>query len=188
MRGRNQGQCSRQSNGNGISMVLSCGQKPSGEEVSVSLVYALGLRTDQTALASTRNLFLRVDNEKLEKNQRSHVPFMLLEIILAQWWHPVASSEALDLLYWEMRMVTYRRIAMAIKTASKVGVFVDCCLFACCPGGCQGNTKQVVAQWQHPVASEVALNMLHWEMTSVSPQSTAMAIEVANNGGAFVCH
>ena len=29
-------------------MVLRCGRKPSGEEVSVSLVYALGLRTDQT--------------------------------------------------------------------------------------------------------------------------------------------
>jgi hypothetical protein len=37
-----------ESYGNGISMVLVCGQKPSGEKVSVSLVYALGLRTDHT--------------------------------------------------------------------------------------------------------------------------------------------
>ena len=47
-RGRNQGQCCGRSYGSGISMVLRCGRKPSGEEVSVSLVYALGLRTDQT--------------------------------------------------------------------------------------------------------------------------------------------
>ncbi len=39
----------------------------------------------------------------------------------------MASSEALDLLHQAMRAVTYRRIAMAIKTASKVGEFVDCC-------------------------------------------------------------
>jgi hypothetical protein len=60
---------------------------------------------------------------------------MLLDIILAQWQRPVASSEALDLLHWAMRMVTYRRIAMTIKKATFLGVFVDCCLFACCPGG-----------------------------------------------------
>jgi hypothetical protein len=50
---------------------------------------------------------------------------MLLDIILARWQRPVASSEALDLL-----AVTYRRIAMAIKTATFLGVFFDCCLFA----------------------------------------------------------
>jgi hypothetical protein len=82
---------------------------------------------------------------------------MLSDIILAQWRRPVASSEALDLLHWVMCVVTYRRIAMAIETASKVGVFVDCCLFACCHGSRQGNTEQVAAQWQHPVASKVAL-------------------------------
>ncbi len=70
---------------------------------------------------------------------------MLSEIILARWWHPVASSEALDLLHQAMCAVMYRRIAMAIKTASFLGRFVDCCLFACCPGGCWGDTEQVVA-------------------------------------------
>jgi hypothetical protein len=53
---------------------------------------------------------------------------MLSGIILAQWPHPVASSEALYLLHQAMHAVTYRRIAMAIKTASFVGVFVDCFL------------------------------------------------------------
>jgi hypothetical protein len=28
---------------------------------------------------------------------------------------------------------------MAIKTATFLGVFVDCCLFACCPGSRWGN-------------------------------------------------
>jgi hypothetical protein len=40
-----------------------------------------------------------------------------------------------------MRVVTYWRIAMAIKTATFLGVFVDCCLVACCPaGGGWGDT------------------------------------------------
>jgi hypothetical protein len=83
--------------------------------------------------------------KNIRKNQRSHVPFMLSDIILAQWWCPVASSKALDLLHWAMCVVTYWRIAMAIKMASKVGVFVHCCVFACCPGGHQGNVEQEVA-------------------------------------------
>jgi hypothetical protein len=35
----------------------------------------------------------------------------------------------------------YQRIAMAIEMASFAGVFIDCCLFACCPGGRWGNTE-----------------------------------------------
>ncbi len=95
----------------------------------------------------------------------------------------MASSEALDLLHWAMRTVMYRRIAMAIETASFVGIFVDCCLFACCPGSCWGNTEQVVAQCRHPVASGVALDMLHWVMHFVLHQQTAMAIKMANGSG-----
>jgi hypothetical protein len=66
---------------------------------------------------------------------------------------------------------------MAIKTDSKVGVFDDCCLFVCCPGGRRGNMERVIAQWWRPVASEVALDMPHWAMPSLSPRSTAMAIK-----------
>ena len=44
---------------------------------------------------------------------------MLSEQVLAQWWHPVASSETLDLLHWAMRTVTYCRIAMASKRPAK---------------------------------------------------------------------
>jgi hypothetical protein len=91
----------------------------------------------------------------------------LLEQMLARWWHLVASSEALDLLYWAMCPVLYRRTTVAIETASFLGVFVDCCLFACCPGGRWGNTEQVVARCRRPVASGVALDMPHWAMPSV---------------------
>jgi hypothetical protein len=67
-----------------------------------------------------------IDDENIEKNRRSYVRFMLSDIILAQWRHPVASSEAPDLLHWAMRAVMYRRITMAIKMATFLGVFVDC--------------------------------------------------------------
>jgi hypothetical protein len=85
------------------------------------------------------------DNKNIKKKRRSHVRTMLSGIILARWRHPVASSEALDLLHQAMCTVTYWRIAMAIKMAIFARVFVDCCLYACCPGGRWGNTEQVVA-------------------------------------------
>ncbi len=119
---------------------------------------------------------------------RSHVRTMLLGIILAQWWRPVASSEALDLLHWAMCAVTYRRIAMAIEMAIFARVFVDCCLYACCPGGRWGNTEQVVARCRHPVASRVALDMLHWAMPRSLLQCVCMDIKTACNRGTFVCH
>ena len=37
--------------------------------------------------------------------------------------------------------------------------FVDCC-----HGGCRGDTEWAVARWQPPVASDVALDILHREM------------------------
>jgi hypothetical protein len=80
------------------------------------------------------------DDENIKKKHSCPVQFMLSGIKLAQWQYPVASSEALDLLHWAMCAVTYRRIAMTIKTATFLGKFANCCLFACCPGGRWGNT------------------------------------------------
>jgi hypothetical protein len=48
-----------------------------------------------------------------------------LAAILARWWRLMASSKALNLLHWAMCTVTYRCIAMAIKTATFLGAFVD---------------------------------------------------------------
>ncbi len=43
---------------------------------------------------------------------------------LIQWQHPVASSEALNVLYRAMRSASYRRIAiMAIEIASDLPEF-----------------------------------------------------------------
>ncbi len=89
---------------------------------------------------------------------------LLAAAILAQWQHPVASSKALNHLNWALRMVLYRCTAATIKTASKVVAFCHCYFVCCCLGGCRGITEQVVAQWRRPVASGVALDMLHQAM------------------------
>jgi hypothetical protein len=101
---------------------------------------------------------------------------------------PVASSKALDLLHWAMRAVLYRHTAAAMNMATFLGVFVDCCLFACWPGGRWGNTEGVVARWRLPGASSVALDLLHWAMPRSLLQRNHMAIEMACNRGTFVHH
>jgi hypothetical protein len=78
-----------------------------------------------------------------------------------------------------MFVVTYRRIAMAIKMANFAGVFVDCCLYGCCPGGRWGNMEQLIAQCRHPVASVVAVDMPHWAMPSVLLWRTIVTIKTA---------
>jgi hypothetical protein len=113
---------------------------------------------------------------------------MLLGVILTRWRCPVASIEALDLLHWVMRTVTYRCIAMAIEMAIFARVFVDCCLYACCPGGRWGDTEQVVARCRHPVASVVAQDTLHRAMPSVSLRRIRKAFKIGRDGGAFRCH
>ncbi len=112
----------------------------------------------------------------------------LLEQVLAWWWHPVASSEALDLLYRAMRAVLYRRTAAAIKMASLFGTFFCCRFVWCCPGSHWGNTEWVVAQWRRPVVSGVALDMPHQAMPYVLLQWTTVAIETAGSWGVFVHH
>jgi len=44
---------------------------------------------------------------------------------LARWWHPVASSEAQDVLFWAMRPASYRCIAMAVEIASDLHSFLS---------------------------------------------------------------
>ncbi len=100
---------------------------------------------------------------------------------LAQWWRPVASTKALDHLQWAMRAVLYQHTAAAIKMANKVGHFFCGCFVCCCPGGCWGDTEQVVDQWRLPVASWVALDMPHWAMPSVMLRCTAVSIKTASS-------
>jgi len=42
---------------------------------------------------------------------------------LAQWWHPVASSEALDVLHRAMHPALYRCIAMATEIVVNLPAF-----------------------------------------------------------------
>jgi len=58
----------------------------------------------------------------------------------------------------------------------------------CRPGGRRGDTERVVAQWWSSVASGEALVMLHQAMNFVLNRHTAMAIEMARDGGTFVRH
>jgi hypothetical protein len=46
---------------------------------------------------------------------------------LARWQHPVAPSEALDVLYPEMHAASYCHIRMAIEMASNSPAFCCCC-------------------------------------------------------------
>ncbi len=126
--------------------------------------------------------------KKLEKNWHMHDRLQQSSTILARWWGLVASNKALNLLHRAMCMVTYRRIAMAIKMATFLGVFVDCCMFACCPGGRWGNTEQVVTRCRRPVASRVALDMPHRAMPSVLLQRIRKAFKKDHDGGEFVRH
>jgi hypothetical protein len=84
-----------------------------------------------------------------------------------------------------MHVVLYRRTAAAINMATFLGVFVDCCLFACCSGGRWGNMEQVIARWRRPVASEVALDMPHWGMLSVLLRRIRKTFKTGHSGGAF---
>jgi hypothetical protein len=69
--------------------------------------------------------YAKLTVKKLEKNRHMHVQWLLFAAILARWQHLVASNKALNLFYWAIRAVLYRRTAAAIKLASKIGVFVD---------------------------------------------------------------
>jgi hypothetical protein len=72
------------------------------------------------------------------------------------------------------------------RNSQQSGYMLYRCFVCCHPGGRGGNTERVVAQWRRPVASGEALIMLHRAMRSIWHRRTAMAIEMARDGGAFV--
>ena len=55
------------------------------------------------------------------------------------------------------------------------------------PGGRRGDTEQVVARWRRLVAYMKALDLLHQTMHTVLHHHTTMAVEMASDGGTFVC-
>ena len=52
-------------------------------------------------------------------------------------------------------------------------------------GVCRGNTGQILAQWRHPVASRVALDLPYWVMHLALYHLIRMAIEMASKAGPF---
>ena len=70
------------------------------------------------------------------------------------------------------------------RNGHQSGYIIHRC-FVCCSGR-QGDTERVVARWRRPVASGVALDMLHRAMPHVSLQRLAMTINMVRRGGAFV--
>jgi hypothetical protein len=118
-----------------------------------------------------------------KKNQGRLDRLQLLAAILTPWRRLVAYNKALNLHYWAMHAVLYRRTAAAIKMASLFGTFFYHCFICCCPGSRWSKTEQVVTQWWSPRASGVALDILHWAVRFVLHRRTTMAIEMANDRG-----
>jgi len=72
------------------------------------------------------------------------------------------------------------------RNGQQSGYMLHRCFVCCRPGGRWGNTERVVARWRRLVASIKALDLLHRAMRAELHHCTAMAIEIASDGGAFV--
>ena len=48
-------------------------------------------------------------------------------------------------------------------------------------GGRRGDAMQALAQWQHPLASSEALDVLHWAMRPASHRHIRMVVEIVVN-------
>ena len=130
---------------------------------------------------STRALF----HDEIEETTGAGVSdWVLSEQVLARWWCVAAFMKALDLLHQGMRVVMPH--CNFHRNGHQSGYIIHCCFVCCCPGGRQGNTERVVARWRRPVASGVALDMLHRAMPHVLLQRLTMAIKMVCRGGAFV--
>jgi hypothetical protein len=55
-------------------------------------------------------------------------------------------------------------------------------------GVCRGNTGQILAQWQLPVASSVAMDLLHRTMRTSLHRCITMTVKMASKGGALFYH
>jgi hypothetical protein len=72
------------------------------------------------------------------------------------------------------------------RNGHQSGYIIHRCFVCFRPGSCQGDTERVNARWWHPVASGVALDMLHLVMPHLAIQRLTMAIKMARNRGAFI--
>ncbi len=98
----------------------------------------------------------------------------------------MASIKSLILLYQGLRAEAYRRIAMAIGMASKVGVYLIVVVLYVTPVAAGAIHSGYLPNGEYPVASTKALNLLHWAIHLALPRRIRRAIETASKGDAFV--
>ncbi len=140
-------------------------------------------------IKATRALFQRFDNEiYIPEIGVGMSNWCLLEQVLAQWWCLVAFMKAMDLLHRAMSVIVPAH-RHGHQNGQHSGHILHFCYVCCSHGGRRGNREWVVAQWWHLVAFMKALDLLHQAMNVVLHRCTAMTIEMACNGGAFIpCH
>jgi len=93
--------------------------------------------------------------------------------------------KAMDLPHWAMCAVlpAHRH---GHRNGQQSGHILHRRFVFCHPGGRRGDTEQVVARWRRLMAFMKALDLQHWAMRAVLHHCTAMAIEMASEGGTFV--
>jgi hypothetical protein len=64
------------------------------------------------------------------------------------------------------------------RNGHQSGYILHCCFVCCRPDSHQGDTERVVPRWRRPVASDVALDMLHRAMLHVLLQRLHMIIDI----------
>jgi hypothetical protein len=74
------------------------------------------------------------------------------------------------------------------RSSQQRGYILHRCFVNCRHGGRRSNMEQVGVQWQCPVASDVALDMLHWAVPHVLFQRLHITIKMACDGGTFARH
>ena len=89
------------------------------DELSRGSVLCLSNASFETAVSQRHKLIFwaKIDDHGIRRSNTVQ--------ILTVWRRPVAYSVATDLLHWAMCTSSHRRIAMAIKMASKGAVFFD---------------------------------------------------------------
>jgi hypothetical protein len=103
------------------------------------------------------------------RNNRSWcVPFIISEQMLVQWWRLVAYMKATNLLHRAKRAIVPPHCD-GHQYGQQRWYILHRCFVDCCHGGRWGNTEQVVAQWQRPVASDVAVDMGDAACTASTP-------------------
>ena len=111
-------------------------------------------------------------------------PFSQCNVRSNRHWHvwSVISEQVLSGFYESHKPPTTSGDAHGIEpphhdgswNGHQSGYILHLCFVCCRPGGRRGDMEQVVAQWGDPVASGVALDMLHWTMLHILLQCLRM--------------